>query len=109
MNADQYNKCVQEWSDALFRFAVKCTGQTSDAHDVVQGSFEVLCNEWQSGNAILESTSESIAYRILSRPKEKARKFVRTHRWLLAVTRLFRGLELKDQPSHLLWVVKKPS
>lgn len=74
-----------------------------------KGSFEVLCNEWQEGNAILESTSETIAYRILSRPKEKARKFVRTHRWLLAVTRLFRGLELIDQPSHLLWVVKKPS
>jgi len=41
MEVNEYNACVREWADALFRFACKCTGQTSDAHDVVQSSFEV--------------------------------------------------------------------
>jgi len=44
MEVNEYNACVQEWADALFRFACKCTGQASDAHDVVQNCFEVL---WQ--------------------------------------------------------------
>src|ERR1700761_2966760 len=42
MNADEYNVCVRQWADALFRFAYKCTGRQSDADDVVQNSFEVL-------------------------------------------------------------------
>ncbi len=44
MEVNEYNLCVREWADALFRFACKCTGQAGDAQDVVQNSFEVL---WQ--------------------------------------------------------------
>ena len=42
MEANDYNVCVREWADALFRFACKCTGQQNDAHDIVQNSFEIL-------------------------------------------------------------------
>ena len=42
MEVNEYNACVREWADALFRFACKCTGQQTDAHDIVQISFEVL-------------------------------------------------------------------
>ena len=42
MEVNEYNACVRDWADALFRFACKCTGQQSDAHDIVQSSFEVL-------------------------------------------------------------------
>jgi RNA polymerase sigma-70 factor (ECF subfamily) len=45
MDVNEYNACVQEWADALFRFACKCTGQQSDAQDIVQSSFEVLWNK----------------------------------------------------------------
>ena len=44
MELNEYNTCVKEWADALFRFACKCTGNEEDARDVVQNSFEVL---WQ--------------------------------------------------------------
>lgn len=64
MNADQYNKCVQEWSDALFRFAVKCTGQTSDAHDVVQGSFEVL---WQKREEVAPEKAKAFLFQVAYR------------------------------------------
>ena len=42
MNATAYNDCVRNLSDALFRFACKCTGNAESAKDVVQSSFEAL-------------------------------------------------------------------
>ena len=42
MNAHAYNHCVSELSDAVYRFACKCTGDEEEAKDVVQTSFEVL-------------------------------------------------------------------
>lgn len=45
MEVSAYNSCVREWSDALFRFACKCTGNADDARDIVQNSFEVLWNK----------------------------------------------------------------
>ncbi len=73
------------------------------------GSFEILFNSWHFGDAIFESTSEFKARRIHALPKERVRRFVRSHKGLLALTRLCRGLEPRDNPSHLLWVVRKPS
>ncbi len=72
------------------------------------GSFNVLENDWKEGDAILESTTEIDAREAISAPKERVRRFVRSHKWLLVLTRLFRGLDLKDNPSHLLWVAQKP-
>jgi RNA polymerase sigma factor (sigma-70 family) len=42
MNTATYNECVRELSDAVYRFALKCTGNADDAQDVVQSGFEVL-------------------------------------------------------------------
>ncbi|GAA4469987.1 RNA polymerase sigma factor [Nemorincola caseinilytica] len=64
MNAEQYNTCVHEWSDALFRFAWKCTGQQSDAHDVVQGSFEVL---WQKKDEVLPAKAKAFLFQVAYR------------------------------------------
>jgi len=64
MTADQYNSCVREWADALFRFACKCTGQQSDAHDVVQGSFEVL---WQKRADVLPEKAKAFLFQVAYR------------------------------------------
>jgi RNA polymerase sigma-70 factor (ECF subfamily) len=45
MNATAYNDCVRKLSDALYRFACKCTGDGEAAKDVVQSSFEALWNK----------------------------------------------------------------
>lgn len=45
MNATAYNDCVRKLSDALYRFACKCTGDEEAAKDVVQSSFEALWNK----------------------------------------------------------------
>jgi RNA polymerase sigma-70 factor (ECF subfamily) len=44
MQLNDYNACVNQWADALFRFALKHSGNREDARDIVQSSFEVL---WQ--------------------------------------------------------------
>lgn len=64
MTADQYNVCVRDWADALFRFACKCTGQQTDAHDVVQGSFEVL---WQKLDAVPFEKGKSFLFQVAYR------------------------------------------
>ncbi len=64
MDAKQYNSCVQEWADALFRFACKCTGQESDARDVVQGSFEVL---WQKKAEVQPEKAKAFLFQVAYR------------------------------------------
>lgn len=64
MEAKEYNICVQEWADALFRFACKCTGQASDAHDVVQGSFEVL---WQKRKDVSVEKAKAFLFQVAYR------------------------------------------
>ena len=61
MEVNEYNACVQEWADALFRFACKCTGQPDDAHDVVQNSFEVL---WQKRNEVTRSKGKAFLFQV---------------------------------------------
>lgn len=64
MNANQYNECVHEWADALFRFACKCTGQVSDANDVVQGSFEVL---WSKRDEVPREKAKAFLFQVAYR------------------------------------------
>ena len=64
MEAKEYNICVKEWADALFRFACKCTGQVSDAHDVVQGSFEVL---WQKRKDVSVEKAKAFLFQVAYR------------------------------------------
>jgi RNA polymerase sigma factor (sigma-70 family) len=61
MDVKEYNACVQQWSDALFRFACKSTGQVSDAHDVVQNSFEVL---WQKRDAVVVGKGKAFLFQV---------------------------------------------
>lgn len=48
MTEKEYNKCVDLYSDNLFRFIVKNLEHGEDARDVVQNAFEILwkhCND----------------------------------------------------------------
>ena len=61
MEANEYNACVLEWADALFRFACKCTGQANDAHDVVQNSFEVL---WKKRKDVEKGKAKAFLFQV---------------------------------------------
>lgn len=61
MDAKSYNNCVKDWSDALFRFAWKCTGNEEDARDITQSSFEVL---WQKKDQVFSEKAKSFLFQV---------------------------------------------
>lgn len=61
MDAKSYNNCVKDWSDALFRFAWKCTGNEEDARDITQGSFEVL---WQKKESVAAEKAKPFLFQV---------------------------------------------
>lgn len=64
MDVKDYNVCVNQWADALFRFACKCTGHEEDARDVVQGSFEVL---WQKRKDVALEKGKAFLFQVTYR------------------------------------------
>lgn len=64
MEVNDYNTCVKQWGDALFRFAYKCTGQQDDAMDVVQSSFEVL---WQRRKDVTPEKAKAFLFQVAYR------------------------------------------
>jgi RNA polymerase sigma-70 factor (ECF subfamily) len=64
MDVKDYNVCVNQWADALFRFACKCTGHEEDARDVVQGSFEVL---WQKRQDVAAEKGKAFLFQVAYR------------------------------------------
>jgi RNA polymerase sigma factor, sigma-70 family len=64
MELTDYNACVKQWADALFRFAIKCTGNTEDARDVVQNSFEVL---WQKKADVQADKAKAFLFQVAYR------------------------------------------
>jgi len=61
MELIDYNICVKEWADALFRFACKCTGNEEDARDVVQNSFAVL---WQKRRDVMPAKAKAFLFQV---------------------------------------------
>lgn len=64
MELRDYNTCVKEWSDAVFRFARKSTGNEEDARDIVQNSFEVL---WQKRKDVTPGKAKSFLFQVAYR------------------------------------------
>lgn len=63
MTQSEYNQCVDEWSDALYRFALKSLKDTDLAQDIVQDSFEKLWKKHeQIDNSKVKSYLFTIAY-----------------------------------------------
>jgi len=61
MEVNDYNLCVHQWADRLFRFARKCTGHEEDARDIVQGSFEVL---WQKRKDVQPGKAKAFLFQV---------------------------------------------
>lgn len=64
MELHDYNTCVKDWSDAVFRFACKSTGNEEDARDIVQNSFEVL---WQKRKDVTPGKAKSFLFQVAYR------------------------------------------
>ena len=64
MELNDYNACVHQWADPLFRFACKCTGHEEDARDIVQNSFEVL---WQKRQDVMPGKAKAFLFQVAYR------------------------------------------
>jgi RNA polymerase sigma-70 factor (ECF subfamily) len=59
MNVSEYNQCVDDFSDGLYRFIVKHTRDSEKARDVVQESFAKL---WQKVDEVDFAKSKSYLF-----------------------------------------------
>lgn len=64
MTAHEYNSSVRSLSDALFRFAKKCTGSDEDAQDAVQNAFAVL---WEKRQDVPVEKAKSYLFQVAYR------------------------------------------
>lgn len=61
MTEKDYNECVTNYSDALYRFMLKTMRHTADAEDMVQNAYEVL---WQNRAAINPETAKAYLFKV---------------------------------------------
>jgi RNA polymerase sigma factor (sigma-70 family) len=61
MNEREYNICVNEQADGLFRFIVKNLRHEEDARDIVQTAFEKL---WRNRDQVETSKSKSYLFTV---------------------------------------------
>lgn len=64
MTTSEYNDCVHKFSDDLFRFALRYTGDGDKSHDVVQDAFVTL---WERHNELDAKNIKGYLLRILYR------------------------------------------
>ena len=66
MTVSEYDKCVRQYSDNLYRFILKSLRNDEQAKDIVQESFLRL---WENREAVIEGKEKSylftIAYRLI--------------------------------------------
>jgi RNA polymerase sigma-70 factor (ECF subfamily) len=61
MTAEDYNDCVKQYADGLYRFMLKSTRQVEDARDLVQSAFEKL---WEHRMEVNVLTARSYLFTI---------------------------------------------
>jgi RNA polymerase sigma factor (sigma-70 family) len=61
MTEKEYNECVRDYADNVFRFIVKNLRHEEDARDVVQSAFEKL---WRNRNEVENGKSKSYLFTI---------------------------------------------
>lgn len=64
MTEREYNNCVKNYADNVYRFVLKNLKNVADAEDVVQTSFEVL---WKRRNDVTTADPKSLLFTIAYR------------------------------------------
>jgi len=57
----EYNQCVKEHADGIFRFVLKQIANRADAADIVQNTFEKL---WKNRDNVASKKAKSYAYTV---------------------------------------------
>ena len=61
MTTEEYNSCVDQWADGVYRFILKNIRNEDDAHDIVQDAFEKL---WIKVNDVSGEKAKSYLFTI---------------------------------------------
>lgn len=61
MTVAEYNDCVDQYADGIYRFILKNVKQEADAQDVVQNAFEIL---WTKKDEVGVSKARSYLYTV---------------------------------------------
>lgn len=61
MTSQEYNKCVDQFADRVYRFILKNTRNSDDAQDVVQNAFEIL---WKNHENVDFTKSRSYLFTV---------------------------------------------
>ncbi len=61
MTVAEYNQCVEEHADGVFRFILKNIKQEADAQDIVQNAFEIL---WKKHDEIASEKAKSYVFTV---------------------------------------------
>jgi RNA polymerase sigma-70 factor (ECF subfamily) len=86
MTAEDYNDCVKQYADGLYRFMLKSTRQVEDARDLVQSAFEKLWEHREEVNAL----------------KSKSYLFTIAYHKMVDLGRKNRRLEFRESlPEHI--------
>ena len=86
MTAEDYNDCVRQYADGLYRFMLRSTRRVEDARDLVQSAFEKL---WEHRKEVNASKSKSYLFTI-------------AYHKMIDEGRKNRRMEFRDQlPEHI--------
>lgn len=61
MTVKEYNQCVKEHADGIFRFVLKQIANRADASDIVQNTFEKL---WKNREKVAAKKAKSYAFTV---------------------------------------------
>ncbi len=61
MTEREYNACVDQYADAVYRFILKNLRNEEDARDIVQSAFEKM---WRNRDAVVGATAKSYLFTV---------------------------------------------
>ena len=64
MTTAEFNDCVKEYADGMYRFALKSSGNEEDARDIVQHAFTVL---WENRESVDITKAKSYLFTLVYR------------------------------------------
>ena len=93
MTAKEYNQCVTDYADNVYRFILKNLRHEEDARDVVQSAFEKL---WMKREEVDTAKSKSYLFTVAY---NQMIDFIRKHK----------RISLKDEFAEEVKVIEKPA
>ncbi|MES1222934.1 MAG: RNA polymerase sigma factor [Bacteroidota bacterium] len=93
MTEKEYNECVHQYSDNVYRFILKNLRHTEDARDVVQTAFEKL---WRNRQEVESAKSKSYLFTV-------------AYHQMIDHIRKVKRIHLKEEFNETTSVINKPA